>query len=71
MHAILFELPYIDSFIALSEIENLENEKLKQIHQHLCSEIAAKDYQIKTLQNEVSDLDLRVTAGEKYSSKDC
>ena len=61
----------MDSFNVLSEIENLENEKLKQILQHLCSEITAKDHQIKTLQNKVPDLELRVTAGEKYSSKDC
>ena len=31
----------------------------------------AKDHQNKTLQNKVSEPELRITAGEKYSSKDC
>ena len=71
MHDILFALPYMDSLNVLSEIETLENQKPKQILPHSCLEITAKDHQIKTLQNKVSDRELRVTAGEKYSTKDC
>ena len=59
----------MDSFNVLSEIETLENQKPKQILQHLCFEITAKDHQIKTLQNKVSDRELRVPGGEKILQK--
>ena len=56
----------------LSEIENLEIEKLKQIFQlYARQQTTAKDHQIKTLQNEVSEFEHRITAGETYPSKDC
>ena len=44
---------------------------MRSILQHLHGEIIKKDSPIRELQNRVSEVEKRVTEGERYSSKDC
>ena len=53
-----------------SEIDGLERSKKKSILQNLHGQIIKKDSFIREFHNRLSELETRVTVGEKYSSKE-
>ena len=55
----------------LQQIDQLDDPKLKIILQNLAKLLKEKDERIVTLENKVTDLEIRMSEQERYSSKDC
>ena len=54
----------------LQQIDQLDDPKLKIILQNLAKLLKEKDERIVTLENKVTDLEIRMSEQERYSSKD-
>ena len=52
-------------------ILNIENFNVRSLISHLLEQLSIEDEKILSLENRVSDLELRVNKCEIYSSKDC
>ena len=55
----------------LQQIDQVDDPKLKIILQNLTKLLKEKDERIVTLENKVTDLEIRMSEQERYSSKDC
>ena len=69
-----FEQAKFDFYMAeelLQQIDQLDDSKLKIILQNLAKLLKEKDDRIVTLENNVTDMEIRMSEQERYSSKDC
>ncbi len=54
-----------------SSLEQITNSELRKLLDHILTKLDEKDAHIHHLENRVTDLELRVSEQERYSSNDC